>query len=542
MNPADQELLARYTRDGAEDAFTELVRRHLDLVFSAAYRQVRSRELAQEIAQCVFMDLARQARQLAPNTILAAWLYHVTRRTAIDAMRKDARRLAREQIATSMNHLNESSSNWNEIEPLLDEAMDTLDEKERAAVLLRYFQNKSLREVGQSLGASEDAARKRVDRAIERLRKFLGRHGVRVGASGLASVLTVNAVQAAPPGLIGVLSAAAAPLGNALLTSSLVAGTKTIATTALHKTLIAGALTIAVGAGLYEARQVALARLESENLRRTHAVSLQELQELQRQNQEATNGAAAAQAELERVRRDNAQVLKLRGDLARVSTELRDVKQSSTNSGSEFSAIAENWVKRAEYFKQYFSDHPDKSIPELQLLWGDEWIFEARHNPTVFTNRSEGNTMEMIASGLRQSAKTRFATIVSHGISLYVAEHNGELPASLSQILPYLPQAGEKPDSQNRYASAQPVDEAMLSRYELKFTGPIGNVPLDQPFLVERSAVDSVMDSLLRMKIWGFNYESVGVINNMNDALHPLSDYTIIAPFLKQSELHEASK
>src|SRR3954471_12637037 len=252
MNPADQELLARYTRDGAEDAFTELVRRYLDLVFSAAYRQVRSRELAQEIAQCVFMDLARQARQLAPDTILAAWLYHVTRRTAIDAIRKDARRQAREQIATAMNHLNESSSDWNEIEPLLDEAMDTLDEKERAAVLLRYFQNKSLREVGQSLGASEEAARKRVDRAIERLRKFLGRHGVRVGASGLASVLTLNAVQAAPVGLVGVLSAAAAPLGNALLTSSLVAGTKTIAMTALHKTLIAGALTIAVGAGLYE--------------------------------------------------------------------------------------------------------------------------------------------------------------------------------------------------------------------------------------------------------------------------------------------------
>src|SRR5204862_5124889 len=99
----DLTLLARYARQHAEDAFAELVRRHLGLVYSAALRQVRSPQLAEEVAQSVFMDLARHAARLKPNTILTAWLYQVTRRTAIDVVRREARRQLREQIATELN-------------------------------------------------------------------------------------------------------------------------------------------------------------------------------------------------------------------------------------------------------------------------------------------------------------------------------------------------------------------------------------------------------------------------------------------------------
>src|SRR5207249_4082392 len=142
-----------------------------------------------------FIDLARNAARLKPDTILTAWLYQVTRRTAIDVVRREASRQLREQIATEMKAMNATAADWTHIEPLLDEAMHALDETDRAAVLLRYFENKSLRDVGQALGTSENAAQKRVNRAVERLRKFFAKRGVTIGASGVVIVISGNAVQ-----------------------------------------------------------------------------------------------------------------------------------------------------------------------------------------------------------------------------------------------------------------------------------------------------------------------------------------------------------
>ena len=123
MSDTDLELLARYTHRHAEDAFAEIVRRHLGLVYSAALRQVRSPQLAEEVAQSAFIDLARSAARLKPDTILTAWLYQVTRRTAIDVVRREASRQLREHIATEMNAMNATADDWTHIEPLLDEAM-----------------------------------------------------------------------------------------------------------------------------------------------------------------------------------------------------------------------------------------------------------------------------------------------------------------------------------------------------------------------------------------------------------------------------------
>src|SRR5215471_21357697 len=164
MTESDLELLKQYARDAVEGAFAEVVRRHVNLVYSAALRQVRSPQLAEEISQSVFTDLARDAHKLKPDTVLTAWLYQVTRRTAIDVVRRESRRQARERLAVEMAAMN-TAADWNSIEPLLEDAMETLDETDRAAILLRYFENKSLREVGQSLGTSDDAAQKRVTRA-----------------------------------------------------------------------------------------------------------------------------------------------------------------------------------------------------------------------------------------------------------------------------------------------------------------------------------------------------------------------------------------
>src|SRR6185436_19198739 len=255
MSDTDLELLERYTRGRAEDAFSEVVRRHLGLVYSAALRQVRSPQLAEEVAQSTFLKLAGHAHRLAPDTILTAWLYQVTRREAIDVVRREARRQLREQIAVEMNAMNANAADWTQIEPLLDDAMHALDDTDRTAVLLRFFENKSLREVGATLGTTDDTARKRVNRAIEHLREFFAKRGVIVGASGLVLVISANAVQAAPAGLSATISAAAALAGTAVVTAATSTAVKTVAMTTLQKTLIAATITAAVGTGVYESYQ-----------------------------------------------------------------------------------------------------------------------------------------------------------------------------------------------------------------------------------------------------------------------------------------------
>ena len=139
MTNDDMELIGQYARQNSEQAFATLVNRHLNLVYSAAVRQVRSPQLAEEVCQSVFLDLSRASKQLKLDTILSAWLYQVTRRTAIDVVRREARRQAREQIAMEMPEMNSSSSEWTEIEPMLDEAMEALEPEDRTALLLRYF-------------------------------------------------------------------------------------------------------------------------------------------------------------------------------------------------------------------------------------------------------------------------------------------------------------------------------------------------------------------------------------------------------------------
>jgi RNA polymerase sigma factor (sigma-70 family) len=270
---SDLDLLGQFAREKSQDAFTTLVNRHVNLVYSAALRQVRSPQLAQEIAQSVFADLARNAGKLSGAGLQSArsvtpWLYAVTRRTAIDMIRKESRRQLREQIAVEMNDMNATSADWTQIEPLLEDAMAALDETDRSAVLLRYFENKSLREVGEALGTNEDAAQKRVSRAVERLREFFSKRNITMGASGLTILISANAVQSAPIGLAATISATALLAGTAVHTSTVIAATKAIAmTTLLHckKTVITAALAAAVGTGIFEAHQATQLREQNQN-------------------------------------------------------------------------------------------------------------------------------------------------------------------------------------------------------------------------------------------------------------------------------------
>lgn len=217
----DQELLQEFIRYKSEDAFAHLVKRYLDLVYSAALRQLRSNHLAEEVVQKVFLELVRRATRLKPDAVLASWLYQVARRTSLDALREESRRRAREQISVELSAANTEENDWGQIEHLLDDAMQSLEEKDREAVLLRYFENKSLSEVGNAIGVSEEAARKRVSRATTRLRDFFSKKGVTIDEAGLAVSITSNAIQGAPLHLgIAVIKATPLALTAAKATSA----------------------------------------------------------------------------------------------------------------------------------------------------------------------------------------------------------------------------------------------------------------------------------------------------------------------------------
>lgn len=338
MSETDIELLTRYARQGAEDAFEEIVRRHIGLVYSAALRQVRSPQLAEEVSQSVFIDLARNVARLKPNTVLSAWLYQVTRCTAIDVVRREASRQSREQVATEMNVTNASATNWTHIEPLLDEAMDALDETDRTAVLLRYFENKSLRQVGEALGASENAAQKRLTRAIERLREFFAKRGVTVGASGLVVVISSNAVQAAPIGLAMTICTAATLSGTTVLGTA--TASKAIAMTTLQKTLITATIAVLAGAGVYEARQASYWRNQGQLLHQQQMPLTEQVAQLKSDNQSLSHQVTLAKQSSalnsDRLR----ELLKVRGEVALLRRRQRELEQALA-AQSKASGIAE---------------------------------------------------------------------------------------------------------------------------------------------------------------------------------------------------------
>jgi RNA polymerase sigma factor (sigma-70 family) len=210
----DRELLEAYARDRSEAAFSELVRRHLSWVYSVALRHTGNQALAQDVAQSVFVLLAQKAGSLRSEIVLGGWLFRTTRFVGNRALRAESRRKTREETAASMivstPFPDENEAVWKQLEPFLDQAVAALSEDDREAILLRFYEKKPLLEIGRHLGLSEEAAKKRVSRAIQKMREFLIRRGVAVAGTLLAGLLTEHTVQAAPAALVTSVSKVAA--------------------------------------------------------------------------------------------------------------------------------------------------------------------------------------------------------------------------------------------------------------------------------------------------------------------------------------------
>jgi len=312
----DKDLLRDYTGQQSESAFAELTRRYVDLVHSAALRMVRDAHLAQDVTQAVFVALAQNATRLVDRPVLAGWLHRTTQNLAANAVRSDVRRRIREQEAAAMNESSEPDASWEHIAPQLDAALGSLSETDRDALILRYFKGQSARQIAETLAVSDDAAQKRVNRAVERLRDFFAKRGVTLGASGLA-IISANAVQAAPAALAATIS-----------TSAALAGTLAIATHATMNwinakavaALVVSALAAGTGTYLVQERQATRLRTENQALVAAHRQSLHE-------RDTALATVTARDQQLALAQKDNADLLRLRNEVATLRRQAGELER-----------------------------------------------------------------------------------------------------------------------------------------------------------------------------------------------------------------------
>lgn len=329
MNPPSEQLLAEFARSGADELFRELVRRHLPLVYSTALRVTNGdKHLAEDISQTVFSDLARKAGAVSRDSILAGWLHQHAWFTASKAIRSERRRQSRELESLPMqpNFQAADDNDPAELQSALDEALTSLKPEERDAVVLRYFEQVDLRRIGALFGISEDAAQKRVARAVEKLREVFAARGLTVSTAALIAFLSSQSL-AAPPALASVVTSTAlvaAASGTAVGVTSFLASTK-------GKLAVMAACAIAAGTPMIWQQQK-MGALQAEMGRLSAVVSSNEVL---RAEIERLRGETLSAAEREEMNRRFLELQRLRGEVTLLRKEAAEAKARAAKSGNE---------------------------------------------------------------------------------------------------------------------------------------------------------------------------------------------------------------
>ncbi len=370
--PTDSELLGQYARAGSESAFDTLVRRHIDFVYSAALRMTADRHLAEDVTQAVFMTLSSRARSLSHRAIISGWLHRTARNLAAKTVRTEVRRRLREQRAAELP-TSDHEPDWNEIAPVLDSALAELSDTDRDVVLLRFFERKTAAQIGAALKLSEEAAQKRVTRALEKLRSLFAREGISVSGVALTVVLGAQAVEAAPLTLAASVSGAAlaaAPAAGTMTFSILKGITMTkLQAGALSALLVFGAAT----PFLLHHRSINTLRQQNRSLR----AQLDANAMLRSQTEALSNKLAAVQQSQALSKAQMAELMRLRSEvglLRRDSQELARLRaEQAKRSHPEAveNAPVPNPFLPADSWANVGADNPEGALQTF--LWAGKY-------------------------------------------------------------------------------------------------------------------------------------------------------------------------
>ncbi len=358
-------LLREFAEHRSETAFATLVRQHLNLVYSVALRRCGGRTgLAEDICQAVFIDLARKARTLPGDVLLAGWLHQHTCFVAATMLRTENRRRHREEIAMQLQSLTDHTD-WSRLAPLLDEALLELSGHDRDSLVLRFLEQRPFAEVGAHLGLSENAARMRVDRALDKLHAKLTKRGVTSTASALALALAGPAVTAAPAGLAPTITTAALA---AVATTTTTLGISTLMAATKLK-LTAGALLVALtGTALV---------MQHRSLQQQNAENTALRQQVAQLTKDARETAARDAEELARLRQPAPELLRLRGEVAQLRKQVSSTDRAASAAVKATTTPAANTPEEAEEASRTFAI---RRMTEAKMLVMGFHLFAAEHD------------------------------------------------------------------------------------------------------------------------------------------------------------------
>lgn len=491
-------LITEYVANGSEDAFRELVRRYVDLVHSTAFRMVDGdAHLAQDVTQTVFIDLARLARSLPQEVSLGGWLHRHTWFTAAKLIRSERRRHSRERQAVHMQPAGDhSESNLAELRPVLDEAINRLGAEDRTAIVLRFFEKRDFRSIGEVLGSTEDAAQKRVARALEKLQVLMARRGCSLSLTLLGTALAAEAVHAAPAGLAALTSSsalAAATTGGGFTLAAL----KLMASTHLRSAAVALLVGASVVTPLWLQHQTT-ARLSAQfETMRAQGVRLQELAQ---RNQRLAAVLGRVESTPPIPAQAYGELMKLRGEVGRLRDQRRLLSSPATGVGgaAQLASLEQEWSARADQLRQWAEEHPSALIPELAMLSGPEWI-NAMY-PFKLENEEE---YRRAMSNVRANAELRALDKLHSALLHYRDAEGGRIPADIADLTPHV---------------AAPINSSMLGRYQIIRTDRL--VPElrgeDEWVITQKAPVDAAWDTRFTFGVRGGETADCRVTNRWN--------------------------